>query len=136
MMQFEDEPCRDLFISKIYLYRPIAYVNSPRHAGIAVKQGGTSAAGTGLQRYALMRIKACFRPLLNKHGISLHTTIVHLAAAFVAAAHEEFKPDFLDLQEDTGDFALELSGALSKFLSYNDDIEREFEEFEVAGGEN
>ncbi|KAJ5196138.1 hypothetical protein N7449_006617 [Penicillium cf. viridicatum] len=100
-------------------------------------------------------MKACSRPLLSEHGISPHTTIVHLAdaihaiydstpssgislmgPAFVAAAHEEFKPDFLDLREDNGDFTLDLSGALSEFLSYNDDIEREFEEFEVVGGEN
>ncbi|KAJ5956005.1 hypothetical protein N7501_010284 [Penicillium viridicatum] len=36
----------------------------------------------------------------------------------------------------TGDVMLDLSGALSECLPYNDDIEREFEEFEVVGGEN
>lgn len=46
---------------------------------------------------------------------------------FGAAAHE-FKPDFPNLRGDTGDFILDLSGALSEFLSCDDNIEREFEE--------
>ncbi|KAJ5603829.1 hypothetical protein N7537_006785 [Penicillium hordei] len=62
-----------------------------------------------------------------------------VAAVHEAAAHEEFKPDFPDfpdLREDTGDFMLELSGVLSEVLSYNDDIESEFKEFELVGGES
>lgn len=55
---------------------------------------------------------------------------------FVVAAHEEFKPDFPNLREDTGGFMLVLSGTLCKFLSYNDDTERELKELEVVGGEN
>lgn len=55
---------------------------------------------------------------------------------FVVAAHKKFKPDFPNWREDTGEFMLVLSGAFCEFLSYNDDIEREFKELEVVGGEN